>query len=389
MPCAQSQSIDSDEKNLLSSIIETAPDAIITIDASGVILSFSPAAEKMFGYAQNEIIGRNVKALMPDPYHSEHDGYISHYLTTGEKRIIGIGREVRASRKNGETFVAELAVGEVSAGDQVIFTGFLRDVTDRVDAQRRAGRLQRHIDQMSRTQALGEMSSALAHEINQPLTAISNFARAAERALDKPEIDREKLARYLSRVAEQSQRAGQIIRRMRSMVEHGQADLAPGDINEIVREAVRSQKVTGASPIDVDLDLEDGLPMVMTDKIQIQQVIINLVRNAQEALAGSQNHNVHIATTTTDASALIRLRAARIEPNQVLVTVSDEGPGIPDDLADQLFEPFVSAKPTGIGVGLSICRSIVQSHGGKIWAENRKDGGADFHFTLPIAESRA
>lgn len=389
MPGAGEYTTDSDEKNLLKSIIETAPDAIVTIDASGLILSFSPAAEKMFGYAQKEILGKNVKVLMPEPYHSEHDGYIERYLSTGEKRIIGIGREIRARRKNGEVFVAELAVGEVSAGESVIFTGFLRDATDRVEAQQRAGRLQRHMDQMSRTQMLGEMSSALAHEINQPLTAISNFARAAERAVDKPEIDREKLARYLSRVAEQAQRAGEIIRRMRSMVEHGQTDLVPGDVNEIVREAVRSHSSTGQSSIEVVLDLQEDLPHVMADRIQIQQVVINLVRNAQEAMAGMSDHSVHVGTSTTDANRSIRLRAAKVDPNQVLVTVSDEGPGLPEDLEDQLFEPFVTAKPKGIGVGLSICRSIMHSHGGKIWAENRKGGGADFHFTLPIAESEA
>lgn len=376
---------DENNSNLLQSIIETAPDAIVTIDSAGVILSFSPAAEKIFGYTQNEVTGQNVKMLMPEPYHAEHDGYVSRYLSTGEKRIIGIGREVRAKRKNGEVFVAELAVGEVAADSTVVFTGFLRDVTDRVDAQRRATRLQQSLDQMARMQMLGEMSSALAHEINQPLTAVSNFARAAGKALEEPEVDQEKLTGYLGRIAEQSQRAGQIIRRMRKLAERGQSDLVPENINAIVLEAIRSYTGLEQPDPEITLELVADLPDVMADRVQIQQVVINLVRNAQEATAKAQGHEVHVDTGFPTDLDPIRLRAAQPNPNEVVITISDGGTGIPEDLIEKLFEPFVTTKLNGLGVGLAICRSIVHAHGGKIWADNNPEGGAEFHFTLPVA----
>ena len=372
------------DSDLLGSIIETAPDAILTIDVKGTVLSFSPAAEKIFGYAPDEVIGNNVKMLMPEPYHSEHDDYVASYVATGEKKIIGIGREVRAKRKNGEIFVAELAVGEVQTETARIFTGFLRDATDRVNAQRNAARLRSSLDQMARMQTLGELSSALAHEVNQPLTAISNFARAAKRALANPEADPEKLRGYLDHVAEQAQRAGQIIRRMRRLVERGKPDLQQDDVNEIVHEAIRSIAGTERTDPEIFLELAEDLPDVLVDRIQIQQVLVNLVRNAREATARAHGHDVHVTTELTGNMGPVRLRAAQAHPHEVMLTVSDQGPGIPEDMLDSLFDPFVSTKSDGLGIGLSICRSIVHAHGGRIWAENKSNGGAEIHFTLPI-----
>lgn len=370
------------DASLLESIIESAPDAIITIKSSGEILSFSPAAEAMFGYTAAEIVGKNVKILMPEPFQAEHDGYLARYLSTGEKRIIGIGREVRAKRKSGEVFAAELAVGELTSNQEKIFTGFIRDVSERVEAVRKAARLQRSLDQMSRTQMLGEMSTALAHEINQPLSAISNFSRAARRTLDAPEGDAGKLSEYLDRIAEQAQRAGEIIRRMRRMIERGQADLVPDDINDIIQDAMRTNLGLSDTFQQIHLELADDLPMVLADRVQIQQVINNLVRNAHEAIVGDDYAEIHVATEMVGA---IRLRARKVDGEDVMITVSDTGPGLPGHLAEQLFEPFVTGKTSGIGVGLAVCRSIISAHGGEIWAENGPNGGAEFHFTLPVA----
>lgn len=374
-----------DESSLLASIIESAPDAIITINPEGGMLSFSPAAQAIFGYEASEVIGQNVNMLMPEPFRSAHDGYLARYLKTGEKHIIGTGRQVKAQRKNGEIFTAELAVGEVVSEDQQIFTGFIRDVTERVMAIRKAARLQRALDQVSRTQMLGEMSTALAHEINQPLSAISNFSRAARRALDAPETDMEKLSGYLDRIAEQARRSGEIIKRMRRLIERGQTDLLPEDINDIVLEATRSNLGLVDAGLHVDLELGEDLPPVLADRIQIQQVIVNLVRNAQEALTGHEDHLVHLSTGRASAIGEIRLKARRIDDDAVMVTVSDSGPGLPDHIAEDLFDPFVTGKASGLGVGLAISRSIIHSHGGKIWAENGANGGAEFHFTLPVA----
>lgn len=376
------------EDRLLDLIIETAPDAIITIDQQGAILSFSPAAERMFGYDEAEVVGRNVSCLMPEPYRSQHDGYLARYLKTGEKRIIGIGREVRALRKDGEVFVAELAVGELSVESGPVFTGFIRDVTDRIEAIREANRLQRALDRVARIEMLGEMSTALAHEINQPLTAVANFARAARRNLQAEAPDLDKVFAQLDRIAEQAQRAGEILRRMRRMVDRGHADLRAEDLNDIVREAVRiGQTEAPYEGVTLVLDLADGLPGVLADRVQIQQVIVNLLRNAQEAILGeaAPADGARSRSLGTAAGA-IRLRTRHRQTGEVEVTVADTGPGLPAPVVRTMFEPFSTTKASGLGVGLAVSRSLIQAHGGRIRAGNTAEGGAEVRFTLPVAE---
>ena len=373
-----------DETSMLSLIVETAPDAIITADEQGRILSFSPAAERIFGHRENEVVGENLTILMPEPFRSDHDSYMEHYLKTGEKHIIGSGREVRAMRKSGETFVAELAVGELKFGKKHVFTGFIRDADDRAKAETRARDLQIRLERVARIQMLGEMSAALAHEINQPLTAITNFAETAKRSLGSDAPDLDAIASHVASIADQSMRAGEIIRRMRKLVDRGQADIQPEDINDIITEAVRVGRLTssGTGP-HIHLDLGSEIPKVMADRIQIQQVILNLMRNALEAVT-TDEHELTIASRRGGTPDQITLRVGHRD-DVVRVCVHDTGPGIPQDLLDRLFEPLVTTKATGLGIGLAICRTIIEAHGGRIWAENTGDG-ATFHFTLPIAE---
>ncbi|MEL6361742.1 MAG: PAS domain S-box protein [Pseudomonadota bacterium] len=372
------------ETSLLKLIIQTAPDAIVTANASGEILSFSPAAERIFGFEEDEVRGRNLTCLMPEPYRSHHDGYMTRYLETGEKRIIGIGREIQAMRKSGEVFVAELAVGELQIGGKHLFTGFIRDVSDRVVAETQVRELHRRLERVARIQTLGEISSALAHEINQPLTAISNFAQAAERALDDDETNAESIRKSFATISEQALRAGEIIRRMRKMVDRGAADIRPEDVNHIIEEAVRLGRTT--SPPNgpaIELDLADDLPMVLADRIQIQQVLLNLMNNAYEALE-DDTQPLHITSELgpRDDRVLLRSNATKSE---VIVTLGDTGPGIEPELFEHIFDPLVSNKRTGLGIGLAVCRSIIDAHGGRIWAENG-ESGAEFHFTLPTVE---
>lgn len=372
------------EISLLDVIIRTAPDAIVTADPDGIILTFSPAAERMFGFAEHEVQGRNLSCLMPEPYRAEHDDYMHRYLSTGEKRIIGVGREVHAQRKNGETFVAELAVGELKLDSTHVFTGFIRDVTDLVEAETSARDLNRRLERVARIQMLGELSSAIAHEINQPLAALSNFARAAEHTLRAAEPDYEALKSQVSAIAEQSLRAGEIIRRMRKLVDRGIADKKPEDINIIIEEAVRISHINDVAGPKIELDLAEDLPLVLADRIQVQQVIVNLMTNAYDALAEKAVEPVHIASRLVPPRERNQLRA-KSSDRQVLVTVTDTGPGIPDDMIGRVFDPLISNKNDGVGIGLAICRSIVDAHGGRIWAENTDDGAA-FHFTLPTVE---
>lgn len=369
--------------SLLELITETAPDAIITIDAGGCIRSFSPAAERIFGYEAAEVLGRDISCLMPEPYASAHAGYIARYLATGEKRVIGIGRQVRGRHKSGRVIDVELAVGEYRGADERIFTGFIRDVSDRVAAVRETVRLRRALDQVARSQTMGEMAAALAHEINQPLAAISNFASAARRSVEADPADAAAAAHALDRIAQQAQRAGEILRRMRRLVDRGTVAMAPEDLNSIMADALRASQFRETHEgIRLVLELGDGLPRVLADRIQIQQVVINLLTNAAEALTSTADPEIHLGTSHDETAAEIVVLAGNGPDGEVVVTVSDNGPGFPDGLVDRMFEPLATTKPGGMGVGLAICRSIVLAHGGRIWLEPRPGGGATVRFTL-------
>lgn len=354
----------------LRSILDTVPDAMVVIDAAGTIQSFSAAAERLFGWTAAEIVGRNVAALMPEPYRSAHDGYLARYLRTGERRIIGIGRVVVGERRDGSTFPMELSVGEMAGGAHRYFTGFVRDLTDRQTTERRLQDLQSELVHVSRLTAMGEMASALAHELNQPLSAIANYVKGSERLLNAETPDREKIKGALSSAAEQALRAGQIIRRLREFVAKGEAERRIESLPKLLEEA-GALAMIGAKERGVRLrfDVDRRLDLVLADKVQVQQVVLNLMRNAIDAMED---------TPRRDLTVLAR----EIEDDMVEVAVADTGPGISPEIADQLFQPFVTTKAQGMGVGLSISRTIVEGHGGRIWVEPNPKGGTIFRFTL-------
>jgi len=366
-----------DREARLQSILETVPDAIITIDERGAVESFSPAAERLFGYAAGEVVGGNVNILMPSPYHERHDGYLARYLGTGERRIIGIGRIVVGKRKDGTTFPMELAVGEAIVGGTRLFTGFVRDVTERQQNQKRLQELQAELTHVCRLSAVGEMGAALAHELNQPLTAIVNYMQACRRLLQAqigtvpPRVDE-----AMEKAAAQAARAGEIIRRLRQFVGKGENQRRLEDLNNVVEEA-SALALVGAKPqgVRVRLELAPDLPRIALDRVQIQQVVLNLVRNAIEAMSAAEERLLTIGTRK-DAKQGVGYLAE--------VKISDTGSGLAPAVLSQLFQPFVTTKVGGMGVGLSICRSIVDAHGGRIWAEPNPRGGTSFTFTLPL-----
>jgi len=358
----------------LQSILETVPEAMIVIDPRGVIQSFSAAAERLFGWRPEEAIGRNVSLLMPEPYRSEHDGYIARYLATGERRIIGMGRIVVGQRKNGSTFPMELAVGEVHNGASRFFTGFVRDLTERRAQERRMQELQSELVHVSRLTAMGEMASSLAHELNQPLSAVASYMKGSVTLLEQPQPDLGKLRAALDRAGAQALRAGDIIKRLREFVAKGETEHTLEDPAVLMEEA-SALALVGVKDQDirVDLRLPRNVGRVIVDKVQIQQVALNLIRNAVDAMADAPRRELEIRVRAEDADT-------------VLVSVSDSGPGLAPEVRDRLFQPFVTTKASGMGVGLSICRTIVEAHGGRIWADSRPGGGATFAFTLPRAE---
>ena len=361
------------------SILATVPEAIITIDERGLIESFSPAAARLFGYAPDEVIGKNINILMPSPYREEHDGYLARYRATKEKRIIGKGRVVVGQRRDGTTFPMELAVGEVRLGeDRHLFTGFIRDLTERQTTEHRLQELQAELLHVSRVSAMNQMASALAHELNQPLSAITNYMNASIRTLnagsEAAQISR--VREMMEKASAQTIRAGQIIQRLRNFIEKKETVRTPENLNKVIEEALALGLVGVAdSNVRVRVVLAPDLPSVNIDKIQLQQVLINLIRNAVEAMQDLPTRELIVSTQASD--------------NIVQASVLDCGPGLSEDVSRRLFQPFVTTKAKGMGLGLTICQSIIEAHAGRIWATTREGGGAAFHFRLPASQSLA
>lgn len=358
----------------LRSILDTVPDGMVVIDERGKILSFSAAAERMFGYAEADLIGENVSTLMPSPDRERHDGYLDHYRETGERKMIGIGRITTARRRDGSTFPIELSVGEAESAGQRVFTGFIRDLTERQQTELRLHDLQNEFAHVARVTEMGTLATSIAHELNQPLTAIANYVEAASGLLAEPTPEHVAMIREaLDECAAQSVRAGQIVRRLRDFISRGESERQVVPLARLVNEASALALMSVDSrSLELDVKITQG-KLVVVDRVQIQQVLLNLIRNAVEAMEESPFKR--LAITSRKAGK-----------GMVEVVVADSGPGLAPEVAENLFQPFLTTKAAGMGVGLSISRTIVEAHEGRIWAEPSELGGAAFHLTLPVAE---
>jgi two-component system sensor kinase FixL len=362
----------------LQSILATVPDAMIVIDDKGRIESFSAAAERLFGHTARDVIGRNISMMMPSPHREAHDSYIERYLTTGERRIIGSNRIVAGERKDGTTFPMELTVGEARSSERRFFTGFVRDLTERRRTEAQLEVLQAELVHMSRLTAMGEMASTLAHELNQPLAAIANYLKGSQRLLERLQGDQVPTIRdALDKAAAQAIRAGQIIRRLREFVSRGESERREESLSRMIEEA-SALALVGAKEQGVQLRLQfdQRYDEVLADKVQIQQVLLNLMRNAVEAMTESNGPRRELNVATREGAG-----------GMVEISVSDSGPGVASDFADRLFQPFATTKDQGMGVGLSISKTIVEAHGGRIWFQPTPGGGATFVIALPVAPS--
>lgn len=355
----------------LKSILESVPDGMIVIDETGQILAFSKAAEVLFGYKADDIIGRNVRQLMAGRDETNHDQYISNYLRTGKRQIIGVGRVVTARRSDGTLFTIDLKIGEAKIGDHWLFTAFVRDLTEQMRAEMRMREMQSELVHFSRLSAVGTMASALAHELNQPLTAVANYLEAGRDILDSPgEQNHALLREALDEGARQAVRAGDIVRKLRGYVSRGEIDARSIELQPLLNDAAALARLSLSSKdVPVTLDVAPDVGNVLADPIQVQQVVINLVRNAQDALSATPNPK-------------IRINAQRGEDGLIEVSVCDNGAGLDEEVKKSLFKPFTTSKSGGMGLGLSICQTIVEAHGGSICADLAPDGGTCFRFTL-------
>ncbi len=362
---------------LMQSILASVPDAMIVIDETGQILAFSAAAERLFGYQAEDIAGQNVSVLMAGADEAHHNQYIHNYLSTGEKQIIGIGRIVEARLANGDKIPVELKIGEASIHGHRLFTGYIRDMSEQQANALRLNEMQVELANFSRLSAVGTMASAMAHELNQPLTAVANYLEAARDLLNQ--ADPETMAfiqEALDAAATQSIRAGQIVRRLRDYVSRGELDLRSVLLQDVVDDAISLAKVGIEGQLArVISRVPEDFPALLADRLQLRQVIVNLVKNAIEALSETANPQVWIRAELDDGLAVI--------------TVEDNGPGYQGQADTSPFDAFNSSKAGGMGLGLSICQTILDAHGTDIEYEPSPQGGAAFKFTLRLAEEEA
>ena len=358
----------------LHALLDAAVDGIVLIDHRGLIQSFNRAAERLFGYKAKELLGRSVNTLMTEEDRAAHNAHLARFLATRVPHIIGKGREVTARRKNGSTFPAFLSVGVVPEVEPPRFVGFVQDMTARRRAEDEARRLQDRLWHVSRLATVGEMASGIAHELNQPLAAIANYAQACDRLLARGDADLEEVGNALKEITTQAVRAGDIIRRLRGLAHHPNGPREPTDVNELILELTDLVLFDArAHDVNYRVELSEGLPLIDLYRSQIQQVILSLIRNAIESLAETDGTPREVVT-----------RTARAHEGDIVVTVCDTGPGVSSAALPRLFDPFFSSKPAGTGLGLATSRTIVGRHRGSLHYRPNDPAGACFVLRLPF-----
>jgi len=360
-------------KAILDAILSTGPDAIIRIDRDGSILDFLGAAEKMFQYSAEEIVGQPFECLMPDLHADRHAGYIDAYLASRYPNLPELARPLKTKRKDGTMFPVEIALSQIGRGDQIEFVGVIRDISRRTEDQKRIRDMQANLDVARRNSALTELSTQMAHELNQPLTAVANYMDALELKLARLQtIEVSDLISLATRAAEQARLAGSIVTRLRETLAPAETDARPGDFHEAVQQGMAALVASiGAENIDIVVEhLGEGRE-VSFDRVQLHQVLANLVSNAVSALEQAEVKQLVITSEVRD--------------NEVELRVTDTGPGVPDAQKSGIFDSFVSGSLDRLGLGLAIAKRIAKAHSGKLWVEDGPEGGAVFRMVLPLS----
>jgi two-component system sensor kinase FixL len=360
-------------------LLDAAVDAIVVIDERGLITTFNRAAERMFGHAARDIVGKNVSILMGEPHRSQHDGYMARYAETRVPHIIGKGREIEGRRANGEIFPVSLAVGEATDSGGRRFVGIIRDLSAQRAAEQQARALELKLAHVGRFNLMGEMAAGIAHEINQPLSAIATYAQAGKRVLQREQPDVAMLSDIYAKIDDQARRAGQVIGNLRKFIRKQDIETRSLDVNRVIGDVMTLIEADAHSEgIPVFVQAAADVPRVRADGVQLQQVLLNLTRNSVDAMRGGLGKERGIIIATQ-----------RAENGGVRITVTDHGHGVARQLGDDIFHPFVTTKRDGLGVGLAISKTIVQSYEGQLYYSDNPRGGSIFTIELPAEKETA
>jgi two-component system, LuxR family, sensor kinase FixL len=357
--------------------VEASPSAIVMMNQQGRIVLVNVQTEKLFGYSREELIGHYVEMLVPELFRTGYPPYRAEFLTTPQGREMGAGRDLFGRRKDGSVFMVEVGLNPIHTNEGVLVLTAVVDITERKRAEAELQLQREELAHLTRVATMGELAASLAHELNQPLTAILSNAQAAQRFLAAKPANLEEVREILKDIVQDNQRAGEVIRRLRAFLKKEDPAFAPLDLEGLIRDVVtlvHSDAVL--HNVRVLLEFSDGLPSVQGDRVQLQQVVVNLLLNAFDAMKDFPASEREVSMQ------------AKLDGEMIEVSVRDRGTGLTTDKVDKIFQSFYTTKREGLGMGLSISRSIIDAHGGRLWAENNPDRGATFYFTMPIAESR-
>ena len=359
-------------------VLDSVVDSIVIIDANGIIQHVNNATLVTFGYTEKELIAAPLTILMPEPYRSEHQSYISNYLSSGDAKIIGLGRNLTAQTKGGRVFPIYLAINEIVDDDGSHFSGIIHDITDQEASHSKILEQQSQLAHAGRVSNMGELTASIAHEINQPLTAIALYTQACIRMLEKDNFDKARLSQALKKLAAQSLRAGAVIERVQRFMRKETARKDLEDLGSLVMDL--KPLVEGDARlqgIELEFSIHGVLEKVRCDPIQIQQITLNLIRNAVDAMTEIECRHGNV----------VQISVSQVNAESLEVRVNDTGTGVAEDQMSSIFTAFHTTKTDGMGMGLSICKSIIDHHGGTLEFRNNAQAGTSFFFLLPVAKN--